>query len=155
MNISEALNAAADQIEQYPESYRFNNSTIPKDGGQGCMLGFFGKVAGLPVGLSVDTLSFAVLGRPACQFYEEVAQLNYGATDSDIVNHAHLAAAGMRRAAKTYEGIPQDVREIFNAKAAQVPYPPLSAEFYVYLAHGAAVANMYPFRPFGASPVIA
>jgi len=51
MNISQALNAAADHIEQNPSSYRFNNATVPRDGEQGCMLGHLGRVAGLPVGL--------------------------------------------------------------------------------------------------------
>jgi hypothetical protein len=134
MNISQALNAAADHIEQNPSSYRFNNATVPRDGEQGCMLGHLGRVAGLPVGLPVETLALTVLGQPASDFYEEISRDAQGTIHGDLVHYAHLVAPAMRGVAKKYEGIPQDVRDIFNAKAAGVPYPVLSAPFYMHFA---------------------
>lgn len=72
MNISEALCAAADHIERYPERYQFMEGSIPCDGAQGCMLGFFGRYAGLPVGLDVGYVAWAVLGQDPSEFYNAV-----------------------------------------------------------------------------------
>jgi hypothetical protein len=133
MNISEAMCAAADQIERHPTSYRFNNSYVPRDGAQGCMLGFLGRVAGLPVGLSVDTLALAVLGKPAQMFYEEIIAAAGEGLNCECVQYADKVAPAMRAVAKKYQGIPEDVREIFNRQASAVPYPPDSAAFYIHM----------------------
>jgi hypothetical protein len=143
MNISEALCAAADHIERHPESYQFMEGSIPCDGAQGCMLGFFGRYAGLPVGLDVGYVAWAVLGQDPSEFYNEVHSASGAGhprnLGDSVVYDKKLVAPAMRTVAKKYEGVPQEVREIFESKAPSVPYPIGTRDFYRQIAVDAAM----------------
>lgn len=133
MNISQALCAAADHIERHPDSYNFNLAIV-SDEKMGCMLGHFGRIAGLQAGLSVDTVALAVLDTRASDFYEDICAAAGRSGSPESVINARIVPDAMREVAKKYEGIPQDVREIFAAKAKIIPYPILSGDFYFTLA---------------------
>lgn len=137
MNISEALCAAADHIERYPEKYHFMENSIPCDGAQGCMLGFFGRYAGLPVGLDVGYVAWAVLGQDPSEFYNEIhcasGAPNPRIIGDSVVYDQKLVPPAMRTVAKKYEGMPQEVREIFDSKAPN-GYPVGTPDFYRQLA---------------------
>lgn len=146
MNISEALCAAADHIERYPENYQFMEGQIPCDGAQGCMLGFFGRYAGLPVGLDVGVVAWAVLGQDPGDFYNEIHRAASGAeysrSDGDtVVYDKQLVPPAMREVAKKYQGIPEDVREIFARKAPNAAFALGSQEFYRQIAYDTCYAK--------------
>ena len=127
MNISQALCAAADHIEGNPASYQFMCSQVPREGEQGCMLGHFARVAGLRAGLPIQLVCWEVLGISDMQFYKDIYEASslacLGGEEDRVMNVAVKSAAivpdAMRKVAKKFEGIPQDVREIFNSK--QIP----------------------------------
>lgn len=127
MNIDEAINKAADHIEQYPESYNFGQgtvinkdyggpsvrSTIGPGGYYACMLARIGEMAGMQAGLSCDTVARDILGTQAEEFYSAIrAASPY--QDLDPVHNTKTIPAAMRTVAKRYTGIPVQVREIFN-----------------------------------------
>jgi hypothetical protein len=126
MKISEALNAAADHIERFPEKYNFMCLSTPFGGEQACMLGRFAQVAGLGGAISVDSVAYAVLGRHPQHFYNEIASAA-GASPADndeqqaILNDVTKIPNAMRQVARKYEGIPQSVLELFN-NAGAAPY---------------------------------
>ena len=132
MKIAEALCAAADHIERHPKSYNFNVASVC-DETTGCMLGHFGRLAGLPLGLSVETLSWAVLGKGSQDFYHEICAAAGSRCNENVVCDAHIVPGAMRKVAKKYEGIPQEVREIFDARVNATPFAALSGLFFEHL----------------------
>lgn len=138
MNISEALIAAADSIERHPDKYCFSEGNIPPEGFQGCMLGHFGRVAGLPVGLGVDIVSLAVLGKPANQFYAEIQAADGAVSVCDSIANTNTIPGAMRKVAQNYAGIPESVRDIFDSVAKDWQHPLNTAEFYLHLARAHA-----------------
>jgi hypothetical protein len=145
MNISEALCAAAEHIERHPESYNFNLAIVSGKE-MGCMLGHFGRVAGLPAGLPVDTVALTVLGIPAGAFYDDIYKAASNCGGINVVTCAPLVPNAMREVAKKYQGIPEDVRAIFEAKAKDISHPVHSGQFYF------AVAEQYARRAMEVSP---
>lgn len=118
MNISEALCAAADHIERYPERYNFMCGAVPRNGGEhACMLGRVGQVAGVPAGISVDVVCQAVLGQGAQAFYADIHAAAQLASIDESVHNARAVPVAMRQISKRYEGIPEDVRDIFRERA--------------------------------------
>jgi hypothetical protein len=122
MNISEALHAAADDIEQNPGGYRFMNALVPTCGEAGCMLGKLGKLAGARPLTTVNEVAARLLGIYPETFYERVdksfkplLRINTGNMScfSFNVHDPAMAAAGMRKLAGKYKLIPDDIRAIF------------------------------------------
>jgi hypothetical protein len=125
MNISEALHAAADDIEQNPGGYRFMNAMVPTCGESGCMLGKLGKLAGARPGVTVNEVAQRLLGTFPEKFYERVDKSFAPLTTpmaignqiisnfSFNVHDPAMAAAGMRKLAGKYKLIPDDIRAIF------------------------------------------
>lgn len=131
MNISEALHAAADDIEQNPGGYRFMNAMVPTCGEPGCMLGKLGKIAGACPGLSVNEVAARLFGIFPDTFYERVdksfapAMLAFigGQRYTHFSFNVHdpaMAAAGMRTLAGKYKLLPDDVRAIFADNRGQL-----------------------------------
>jgi hypothetical protein len=136
MNIDEAINKAADHIEQYPESYHFGQGMVidrkyqgfgpdPGPGGpHACMLARIGEMAGVPVGVGCDTVARYILSSSAGDFYEAIrAATGSKAGRHDPVHHAPTIPAAMRKVAKKYEGIPIGVRQIFDAPPSETLAP--------------------------------
>lgn len=150
MNISEAINAAADHIERFPKSYDFSQGqVVPKtmrgdrDHGDGgfvaCMLARVGEFAGAQEGTDHATIASRLLGMNPDTFYNSVAAAMPAHVRNDGAYHhaknAPYIARGMRAVAKQYEGIPDEVRQIF--RPIQIPsfaptMTPLTPNYRVY-----------------------
>lgn len=104
MNIYNAIMKAADHIEMKPYLYDFMHTTVPDCGTPGCMLGWIGHFAGVPVGSDVlDTVAQPLLGiyyevHMAHPFYMRLRELGAGRYWTD----AAVAAAAMRLYAEKY-----------------------------------------------------
>jgi len=126
MNISEALCAAADHIEQHPEKYDFRESYIPPPGFCACMLGRLGLIAGVRYGTNVDDIARRILGKSGEEFYKQVFELIPERQRSMLtlnrvdLEDAKKVAPAMRTIAQEYKGIPDDVLALF-AKGEVVP----------------------------------
>lgn len=126
MNIDEAINKAADHIEQYPESYHFGQGMVinraykgfgpdPGPGGpEACMLSRIGEMAGFQIGVSCNTVSRELLGLMPDAFYDRIRELTPETGRRDPVHDPETIPAAMRKIAKQYTGIPVSVRRIFE-----------------------------------------
>lgn len=128
MNISEALNAAADHIEQHPEKYNFREGYVPSDPGyQACMLGRLGLIAGGVRRLTnVTEVAQRILGTHAEEFYKEIfahipdSERKLPTINNNDLDDAAKVAPAMRKVAQRYQGIPGDVLALF-AKGEVTP----------------------------------
>jgi hypothetical protein len=77
MNIYNAIMAAANRIEAYPEKFDFWNNDIPQScGSPGCALGWIGFYLGLRDKRShAQSVVSRVLGTDAASFYQSLTDL--------------------------------------------------------------------------------
>jgi hypothetical protein len=122
MNTFEAINRAADHIEQNPALYSFTHARTPsRSCPLGCMLGRIGEMLQTAPGTDVAKVARDCLGIPEGAFYERIWNLmDCPRTGSRALNDVAKVPAAMRAYAKRYhapEGIPSSVRAIFSAAA--------------------------------------
>jgi hypothetical protein len=124
MNISEALHAAADDIEQNPHGYCFMEGSVPGPGQAGCMLGKLGALAGARAFVvGHGQVAQQLLGTSPEEFYRKVElayneAVPYSKQLADCkffspYDAAHVSV-GMRGLARKYKLIPDDIRAIFE-----------------------------------------
>lgn len=112
MNIYSAIMKAADQIERYPDSYRFMETEVPRTAGptkpqaQGCALGWISHFLGIRAGASYE-LIFNLNVLPEHAFEDDPALAFYRHLD-DLTGvpgwqtKAAKAAAALRLYAKAF-----------------------------------------------------
>lgn len=111
MNIDEAINKAADHIEQHPNLYDFSQGAVPYlPEHRACMLARIGQMAGMVRGINCDVVSRQILGMEASDFYNLIALSGSPGYSSDPAP----VPAAMRKVATHYKGIPLGVRQIFR-----------------------------------------
>jgi hypothetical protein len=152
MQVYDAIMAAADQIERYPQSFQFCATTIPHtyfNEGQsaymgykgcpiGCALGWIGHFIGKPKEMNEHHWSYdrvpALMGVPApamgydVPFGDSDIRLFYSRMDAladgdSWHDSPALCARALRLYAAKYHAIPSSVREIFTDGAASCPTP--------------------------------
>lgn len=129
MNIDEAINQAADHIEAYPGSYAFMQGMVVPPGftpsgfdatrhGPGgfpmCMLARIGQMAGVTAGTPHSAVAREILGLDENEFYALITEATDRRFRDGARDNTATIPAAMRKVAKRYEGIPVEVREIFN-----------------------------------------
>lgn len=116
MNIDEAINKAADHIEQHPDRYDFTQGMVMPGYQaciyQACMLARIGEMAGMPALTGHDRVAYEVLGISANEFYHQIAQASR--TRNDPCRDTKSIPQAMRTVAKHYAGIPLSVRQLFE-----------------------------------------
>jgi hypothetical protein len=113
MDTFEALNRAADHIEEYPSLYNFNQGHVMTPGFQHCMLARLGQISGVAYGTWCNEVSHRILGMGANDFYDAIdTRMKRGGRR----DKAQDVAPAMRKLAKEYKGIPLAVKEIFKSK---------------------------------------
>ncbi len=122
MNTFEAINRAADHIEQNPALYSFTHARTPsRSCPLGCMLGRIGEMLQVAPGTDVAKVARDYLGVPEGAFYERIWNLmDCPRTGSRALNDVARVPAAMRAYAKRYHGragIPGSVRDIFSPTA--------------------------------------
>ena len=118
MLISDAINQAADHIEQNPKRYSFNQGHVlggDDSGVPACMLARIGEMAGYARGTSCDTVARGLLGVNASEFYDRIMQAAGHPGNHAALYCVALVPDAMRSYAKKYHGIPEEVRAIFNS----------------------------------------
>ena len=127
MNITDALNKTADHIEQNPTLYDFNQGMVlgERDGNYpACMLARLGQVVGMARGLQCTHVAHAVLGMTAGEVYAAVLERAGHPGYNAALYVAPVVAVGLRKLAHKYEGIPLDVRKLFDPRVEFEPrYP--------------------------------
>jgi hypothetical protein len=123
MNTFEAINRAADHIEQHPALYSFTHARTPsRTCPLGCMLGRIGEMLKMAPGTDVAKVARDYLRVPEGAFYERIWNLmDRPRTGSRALNDVARVPAAMRAYAKRYHGragIPDSVRDIFSPTAA-------------------------------------
>ncbi len=136
----EMIMRAAEHIERKPRSYSFVQGHVVQDASRvwtkemyahlwpghtsdaddvpHCMLARMGQIAGAMTGTSCVTIAQTALGIAPEELYRFV-----DSGGGHFKESARIAAQGLRDFAKRYEGIPGDVREIFNVKPETVLTP--------------------------------
>jgi hypothetical protein len=123
MNTFEAINRAADHIEQNPALYSFTHARTPSRACPlGCMLGRIGEMLQVAPGTDVAKVARDYLRIPEGAFYERIWNLmDCPRTGSRALSDVARVPAAMRAYAKRYHGragIPGSVRDIFSPTAA-------------------------------------
>lgn len=97
INYYDALNKAADHIEQHPRDFNFLSAKIPESlGTKACALGWIGYFAGAREGYAIG-VGVEVLGHE-CEFFQSITDL----AGSGWMSKPEQCAKGMRLYAETY-----------------------------------------------------
>lgn len=126
MNIADALNKTADHIALNPERYDFNQGMVLGEGDElipACMLARLGQVLGMKRGTNCDVVSRVVLGITANEFYERMLEAADHPGYTPLLHVGTIMAPALRKLATKYEGIPAEVRAIFDMPPPDVPQP--------------------------------
>jgi len=116
MNPREAILAAADQISRHPNTFRFSSIEIPRNGRQGCALGWIGEFGNVPTPYPgwrhLGSIAQYAGARDTQQFYH---RLDWLVTPLWQFS-AHLCAWGLRRYANKYHPSLRKGRDFLNAQ---------------------------------------
>lgn len=141
MNVFDALLSVADHIEQRPQLYSFEKTTMPtaRDP-RACILGRLGEVMGLDVA-NADLVAPRALGCPHNAFFNELAAIIYrktGMPPSPMtpLMVSTLVSTALREYVTLHRGeerpaIPAEVRAIFDAPATALEVGSVSQWAYV------------------------
>jgi hypothetical protein len=114
MNISEVMLKAADAIEQNPARFDFATVRVVRsDADPRCVLGEMWWQAGIVYNGHVNFALHHVLHIKEGEFFDALG-LAYGAPLD--MNDVTKVVPALRKLARRYEGIPEDVRAIFDAR---------------------------------------
>jgi hypothetical protein len=110
----EMMMAAAEAITTHPGRYDFSQAgVVDNDVDPRCILGEMWWQAGIVYRGSVGMAVPMILGMTESEFFSEI-QVAYGKVFN--LHNATQVPTALRKLAKKYEGIPEDVRAIFDAK---------------------------------------
>jgi hypothetical protein len=116
MNAYEMIMRAADNIERYPGRFNFQVTRLPQnEHDPACYLGEMLRVLGVTKGVNVGDFTQSMLGLKEGAFFEELAKIHGGGVPVQFdPNDARVGVPLLRKFAKRYEGIPDEVRAIFD-----------------------------------------
>jgi hypothetical protein len=122
---------AADNIERHPERFNFQVTRVPQTPfDPACYLGEMLRVLGVKHGFNVGDFVPSMLGMSEQSFFQSLALINGGGVVKEFNPHdARVGVPLMREFAKRFEGIPDEVRAIFNTPPRVVKWVMMTPPF--------------------------